>query len=84
MSIGLTTRLPRIATEEVLKYKEWVIPFGTPVSESQWFVLKNKQIFQDPDSFNPDRWIIDNKFNDALTKYLVTFGRGTRRCVGMK
>lgn len=28
ISIGVTTRLPRIATDEVLKYKEWVIPFG--------------------------------------------------------
>jgi cytochrome P450 len=28
ISIGVTARLPRIATEEVLTYKEWVIPFG--------------------------------------------------------
>lgn len=28
MSIGVTTRLPRVATEETLKYKDWVIPFG--------------------------------------------------------
>ena len=28
ISIGVTTRLPRGATDEVLKYKDWVIPFG--------------------------------------------------------
>lgn len=44
----------------------------------------NKDIFPDPEAFKPERWLNDGKYNDALAKYLVTFGRGTRRCVGMK
>lgn len=35
MSIGVTTRLPRIATDEVLTYKEWVIPFGVRAQFTQ-------------------------------------------------
>jgi cytochrome P450 len=35
ISIGVTTRLPRIATDEVLKYKEWVIPFGVSAKSLQ-------------------------------------------------
>ena len=28
VSIGVTTRLPRVAPDEVLRYKEWEIPIG--------------------------------------------------------
>jgi len=28
LAFGITTRLPRIATGEVLRYKDWEIPFG--------------------------------------------------------
>lgn len=100
MSIGVTTRLPRIATDEVLTYKEWVIPFGvrahsgqiillltkeqTPVSESSYFILMSENIFPDPTKFRPDRWLKDSKFNRSLERYLVNFGKGSRQCLGMK
>lgn len=37
------------------------------------------RIFPDPDTFNPDRWIE----NPSLLKYLVSFNRGSRQCLGM-
>ncbi|KAE9368851.1 cytochrome P450 [Stipitochalara longipes BDJ] len=83
ISIGVTARLPRIATDEILKYKEWVIPFRTPVSESGYFILMNESIFPEPSKFRPDRWLKDSKYNRSLEKYLVNFGKGTRQCVGM-
>lgn len=27
LSFGVTTRLPRVATDEVLRYRDWEIPF---------------------------------------------------------
>jgi cytochrome P450 len=84
LSISVSTRLPRIATEETLTYKDWTIPSGTPVSESQYFVLMNKDIFPSPTTFDPGRWLnADGTYNHALEKYLVSFGRGTRQCLGM-
>ncbi|KAN0093577.1 cytochrome P450 [Hyaloscypha variabilis] len=83
ISIGVTARLPRIATDEILKYKEWVIPFRTPVSESGYFILMNETIFPEPSKFRPERWLKDSKYNRSLEKYLVNFGKGTRQCVGM-
>lgn len=85
LSHGVTTRLPRIATEETLRYKDWEIPFGTPVSSTAYFILMNPTIFPNPREFRPERWIdATGKFDYALEKkYLVNFGRGSRQCLGM-
>jgi len=32
ISIGVTARLPRIATDELLTYKDWVIPYRVSIS----------------------------------------------------
>lgn len=38
MSIGVSTRLPRVATDEVLTYKDWVIPFGVSLFSFMHFI----------------------------------------------
>ncbi|TVY65505.1 Cytochrome P450 monooxygenase sdnE [Lachnellula suecica] len=85
LSLGVTTRLPRVPTEEILTYKEWQIPFGTPVSSTAYFILMNSTIFPNPTEFRPERWIDDaGKFDHKLEKkYLINFGRGSRQCLGM-
>ena len=92
---GVTTRLPRIANDEDLVYvdktrggKKWDIPRGTPVSSVGYFVLTDPIVFPDPHTFNPDRWLITEsdgsvRRNFKLEKYLVSFGKGSRQCLGM-
>jgi cytochrome P450 len=55
-------------------------PSGTVVSIHAPSLHLNPELFYDPDSFMPGRWI-DGK---ALDKYLVSFGRGPRACIGQK
>lgn len=38
-------------------------------------------IFPEPTEFRPERWLQGGK---KLDKYLVSFGKGTRQCLGMK
>ncbi|KAF8850501.1 putative cytochrome P450 [Acephala macrosclerotiorum] len=83
ISIGVTTRLPRVATDETLLYQNWTIPFRTPVSETNYFILTNPRLFPDPFTFRPERWLKDGQYNRSLDKYLVNFGRGSRQCLGM-
>ncbi|KAF7190513.1 Cytochrome P450 monooxygenase [Pseudocercospora fuligena] len=78
LSHGITSRLPRVATESI-QYKEWYIPAGTPVSETIYFVLTDSTIFPDPDVFRPERWLDDG---DGLRKYQVSFNIGSRQCIG--
>ncbi|KAJ2902593.1 hypothetical protein MKZ38_000354 [Zalerion maritima] len=79
LSHGIVTRDPRLAPDEELKYREWIIPRNTAVSMTTVDVLMNENIFQEPKEFIPDRWIED----PGLLKYFVPFGKGTRQCIGI-
>ena len=77
---GVSSRQPRIATEETLKYREYTIPNGTALMESSYLIHTNPDIFPEPFAFRPERWIE----NPKLTKYQFAFGRGGKMCLGMK
>ncbi|KAK0646805.1 cytochrome P450 family protein [Cercophora newfieldiana] len=79
LSHGIVTRDPRIAPEEELRYREWRIPAGTPVSMTTVDVLMNAEIFPEPERFRPERWMD----NPGLERYFVPFGKGSRQCLGI-
>ncbi|CAG7931468.1 unnamed protein product [Penicillium olsonii] len=83
LSTGIANRSPRAAPSEALVYKGYVIPPGTPVSETNYFVLTDPEIFPDPHTFDPDRWLRAAARGQRLDKYMVNFSKGTRICVGM-
>ncbi|KAL4746350.1 hypothetical protein BDW72DRAFT_207408 [Aspergillus terricola var. indicus] len=80
---GIIMRQQRIAPTEVVRYKDYAIPAGTPVSMISHFVHMDPNIFDEPQTFNPERWILaaEKKYN--LSRFLVTFGKGNRNCIGM-
>lgn len=83
LSYGVSTRLPRVSPNVELLLndgqKTWVIPSNTPVSMSAGIQHLDPRIFPDPTSFQPERWL-DSK---GLDKYLASFSKGSRQCVGM-
>ena len=83
LGYGVSTRLPRIAPDRVIKYKDWEIPPGTPVGMTSVLIHQNESVFPEPARFNPDRWV-DLKERQRLEKYLASFSRGTRQCLGIK
>ncbi|KAL8800654.1 MAG: hypothetical protein Q9182_005024 [Xanthomendoza sp. 2 TL-2023] len=74
-----TSRLP-LTAPGALVYKTWVIPPQTPIGMTPHDVLLDPNIFDKPNDFAPERWL----HNPGLERYLVTFGKGTRMCQGMK
>ncbi|KUL89806.1 hypothetical protein ZTR_00581 [Talaromyces verruculosus] len=79
---GVTTRLPRVS-HDVIQYKEWTIPPETPVSQRNLFVHMDPTVFPEPAGFKPERWIEAKQNNTRLDRYMVSFGRGSRQCVGI-
>ncbi|KAJ4415039.1 hypothetical protein N0V82_007555 [Gnomoniopsis sp. IMI 355080] len=67
--------------------KEWRIPPGTPVSMVSNLVHHDESIFPDSHAFKPERWSdVDSHSADSakrLDRYLVSFGKGGRACLGM-
>jgi len=79
---GVMGRLPRIA-HNPLKYRDWVIPVGTPTSESNFFVHMDPTIFPEPEEFIPERWLKAQESGHRLDRYLVAFTKGSRSCLGI-
>lgn len=87
LSYGVATRLARIDPENPLLFTDkytgtqWQIPPGTPVGSTSVLIHHDETIFPNSKSFLPERWL-DGK-NPTLEKYLVSFGAGSRNCLGM-
>ncbi|KAG4418059.1 hypothetical protein IFR04_008796 [Cadophora malorum] len=83
LSYGVCTRLQRIAPDETLVFndgkKDWFIPPGTPVGMTSVLVHHDETVFPDSRKFLPERWID----NPRLDRYLVSFTKGTRLCIGI-
>ncbi len=79
-SHGVVGRLERISPDDPLRYEDWVIPAGTPVSMTSLIQHRDPSKFPDPEKFNPDRFL-DN--SGKSEKYLVPFSKGTRQCLGI-
>ncbi|CAG8906705.1 unnamed protein product [Penicillium egyptiacum] len=76
-------RLTRADPTANMKYKDWVIPAGSAVSQSIHFLHTNPEIFPEPYRFDPERWIRAQEQGDRLETCLAPFSKGTRQCLGM-
>ena len=83
ISHGVTHRLQRVAPDQSLRYHNWIIPAGTPVSMTSVHIHNNAGIFPDPHLFKPQRWLPLETEGRRLQKYLIAFSRGSRQCLGM-
>ncbi|KAK4196580.1 putative cytochrome P450 E-class, group IV [Triangularia verruculosa] len=88
MMPGVAHRSARIARTEDLVYRsqdgktEWVIPRGTPIGMTSMINHYNEELFPNPHAFLPERWLIDGKPNHKLQKFLLSFSKGSRMCIG--
>ncbi|RDW79820.1 cytochrome P450-18 [Coleophoma cylindrospora] len=81
LGYGNASRIPRIALDKPIKYQDWEIPVGVPVSMAAPDVHHNEQIFPESYAFHPERWTEDT--TGQLDKYLVSFTKGPRNCLGL-
>ncbi|KAH8701276.1 putative cytochrome P450 [Phaeosphaeriaceae sp. PMI808] len=82
LSYGVTSRLPRVAPHQPLEVPgatDLRIPAGVHVSMNSVMIHRNPQLFPDPDAFHPERWLD----NPRLSRYLVSFSKGARQCLGI-
>lgn len=89
LTYGVAGRLARIS-EEPLYFtnretgREWVIPRGTPVGMSIAQLHHDETVFPDSHKWIPERWLdVDGELSSGLDKYLLSFTRGSRQCLGM-
>ncbi|KAJ4252404.1 hypothetical protein NW762_011003 [Fusarium torreyae] len=79
-----THRQDRVAPNEDLVYeypdgKTLLLPKGSAIGMTAPLVNRHPSLFEDPDTFNPDRYLEDPK----LMHRHLTFSKGGRQCLGM-
>lgn len=91
LSYGLSCRNQRVDPDNALSFtdkntgKQWQIPAGTPVGSTSVLIHHDENIFPNSKKFLPERWLDEHKqFSGAhLEKYFVSFGTGSRACLGI-
>ncbi|KAL0570708.1 hypothetical protein V5O48_011259 [Marasmius crinis-equi] len=81
LSMGVVAPMTRVVSPDTTSICGELIPEGTVVGMSNCLLHLNSDIFPEPHAFKPERWLQDD--SSKLDKYLVTFARGPRSCVGM-
>lgn len=70
----------RAATD--IEYQDYIIPTGTRVMYSIYLTHRHPDYWQNPEHFDPDRFLPENK--RAIPHYTyLPFGGGKRNCIGM-
>ena len=83
ISYGVSHRLQRVCPDQSIHYHDYILPPGTPISMSSVHIHTSPSIFPQPDAFIPERWLPQETEGQRLQKYLVSFSRGSRQCLGM-
>jgi cytochrome P450 len=82
MSPAIGSRMARIVPDKDTLYGDWIIPAGTPVGMTTILMHNDEELYPEPYSFNPDRWM-DMETRKKSSKIYAPFSRGSRMCAGM-
>jgi hypothetical protein len=59
-------------------YDQYANYSQTPVSQSNYFVHMDKDLFPGPEEFDPDRWVRAAGKGEHLGRFIVAFTKGSR------
>jgi cytochrome P450 len=81
LSFGVPGRLPRVVPETGAVFEGYAVPRGTVVGMSSWTLHNNPAYFENPTTFDPDRWS-DPEKSKIMEKAFIPFSKGSKACVG--
>ncbi|KAF5389785.1 hypothetical protein D9757_006034 [Collybiopsis confluens] len=81
-SMGIFHPMPRVTGPGITDIAGWKIPPGTVVAMSIFFMHMNPQVFKEPRTFNPDRWLGEDT-SEIMTVDFLPFSKGPRKCIGL-
>lgn len=85
----LASRMPRVVPKGGMTLPDGrFLPAGSRLGMSAYIIHHNEDIFPSPNSFIPERWLEDENSGELgnlqeMNKFLVTFSRGPRSCLGI-
>jgi cytochrome P450 len=82
MEVVVPSRTPRIVPEGGLTVPSTGLhlPAGSCVTQYVVLLHNDARMFPEPEKFKPERWV----GNPGLDKWLLSFSKGDRMCIGPK
>ncbi|KAF5393559.1 hypothetical protein D9757_000251 [Collybiopsis confluens] len=82
---GIIHPLPRRTGGTTTTIGNWEVPPGTTVEMGVLFMHLNPDVFPDPQTFKPERWLTAGDSGDIneMLENLSPFSRGPRICLGL-
>ncbi|KAF3935122.1 hypothetical protein ABW20_dc0101106 [Dactylellina cionopaga] len=59
------------------------VPAGTRIGMAIYLIHYNPELFPNPKTFDPERWLQDPAEMAVANKFLVPFSKGSRACIGI-
>lgn len=79
----INNQFPRIVGPGGLKIGEYLIPEGAEVACNSWIIHRDPVVFgADAEKYRPERWLEDEDKTKYLERHILTFGWGSRICLG--
>lgn len=72
--------VPYVVKRDFPVTDSYTVPKGSMVVPSVWPALHDPEVYPEPESFNPDRWISGSA--ERATKNWLVFGTGPHYCLG--
>ena len=81
-SVGLL--MERHVPAEGFQVGDYHLPAGTIVGINPWVTNRNPDVFPEPESFKPERWLEASgaQLKEMETLWELNFGFGSRKCIG--
>ncbi|KAK5899055.1 hypothetical protein CesoFtcFv8_008573 [Champsocephalus esox] len=80
MTVAVPLAIPHMASETT-EFRGYTIPKGTVIVPNLWSVHRDPALWDDPDSFNPGRFL-DDEGKLLRKECFIPFGIGRRVCMG--
>lgn len=75
--------IPRRVSAGGLHLYDKFAPEGTEIGANPYVIQRDKGVFgEDADFFRPERWLEDPEKEKEMDRYILTWGYGTRICLG--
>ncbi|KAK0639802.1 cytochrome P450 family protein [Cercophora newfieldiana] len=81
VSPGTLRRVVRCSPDVELRYGDWVIPKNVPTSMSAYMLHSDPNVYPEPKSFKPERWLGD--YDKQMDRNFIPFSKGSRSCLGI-
>ncbi|KAL8132288.1 hypothetical protein AgCh_007964 [Apium graveolens] len=79
---ALPLLLPRYSTKDT-NYMGYLIPKGTQVFVNAWAIGRDPDVWEDPSSFKPERFLDSTIEYNGQNFEMIPFGSGRRICMGL-